>query len=373
MNLIHVVQSGDTLYSIGNEYGVDYRLIAENNQIPVNETLVVGQTLVIMKEDKKFRKIDVNGFVIPNIDISTLEYVLPNLTYLSIFSYKINADGTLNDIDDKNLIDIAKEYDVAPLMVVTNIVSRFDSDLINTVLNSDELQDRLIDNILVVLKEKGYMGINIDFEYVYPEDKEKYISFMKKLKEKLTDNYILSISLAPKTSSDQKGLLYEAHDYKAFGEIVDFVILMTYEWGYSGGPARAVAPVNLVSKVLDYAIGEINPNKILMGIPNYGYDWITPFEQGNLARSIDNYEAVNLARDNKQAISYDYDAENPYFNYMNSEKHEVWFEDARSIQAKLDLVIKYNLRGVSYWTINRFFPQNYLILDSMFEINKIPM
>lgn len=147
---------------------------------------------------------------------------------------------------------------------------------------------------------------------------------------------------------------------------------MTYEWGYSGGPARAVAPINLVENVIAYAVTRIPPSKILMGIPNYGYYWTLPYIQGNLAKSISNYDEVILALNNNQRINYDTEAETPYFNYIDQEgvEHEVWFEDARSILAKLDLVLKYNLSGVSYWTIDRKFPQNYLVLKSLFNIIK---
>jgi spore germination protein len=147
---------------------------------------------------------------------------------------------------------------------------------------------------------------------------------------------------------------------------------MTYEWGYSGGPARAVAPINLVEDVLRYAIKKMPSKKILMGIPNYGYDWTLPYKEGSLAKSVGNDEAVALARNNNQAINYSVEDQVPHFNYFDSsqKEHEVWFEDARSIQAKLNLVNKYSLRGVSYWTLKNPFPQNYLVLNSMFKITK---
>ena len=156
------------------------------------------------------------------------------------------------------------------------------------------------------------------------------------------------------------------------GQLADYVILMTYEWGYSRGPARAVAPVNLVERVVAYAVSEIPSNKILMGIPNYGYDWLLPFKEGNIARSVGNYEAVLLAISSNQSINYDEEAQAPFFNYYDplGIRHEVWFEDARSIQTKLNLVLKYDLEGISYWTINRIFPQNYFVLNSMFDIKK---
>lgn len=301
--------------------------------------------------------------------------VLPHLTYLSIFSYHVNSDGSLNLINDNDLIDTSKSFNTTPIMVITNIGmnNRFDSDLVHIILNNESIQNQLINNIINIMQEKNYNGLNVDFEYIYPEDKDAYIVFLNKVNGEIKKyNYLLSVSVAPKISDTQMGLLYEAHDYQRIGEIADHVILMTYEWGYSGGPARAVAPIDLIQKVLDYAVTRIPPNKILMGIPNYGYDWKLPYMVGNLAMSIGNYEAVDIARKYNQSISYSYKDQAPYFNYFDQDatKHEVWFEDARSIQAKLELVVKYNLGGVSYWTINRPFPQNYLVLDYLYTIKK---
>jgi len=337
--------------------------------------LVVGQTLVILTDDVvKEREITVNGYAFPNIQDDVLAKVLPFLTYLSIFSYHVNYNGSLKIINDEDLINTAKENNVTPIMVITNIGNegRFDSDLAHEVLTNPEVQNKVITNILNIITSKGYGGLNIDFEYVYPEDRKAFIEFISKIKTELNNELPLFVALAPKTSSDQPGLLYEAHDYKMIGQLADYVILMTYEWGYSRGPARAVAPVNLVERVVAYAVSEIPSNKILMGIPNYGYDWLLPFKEGNIARSVGNYEAVLLAISSNQSINYDEEAQAPFFNYYDplGIRHEVWFEDARSIQTKLNLVLKYDLEGISYWTINRIFPQNYFVLNSMFDIKK---
>lgn len=376
--VIHVVNPGDTLYKIGQIYNIDYQKIAYDNQIDPNQPLVVGQTLVIIYNDniKKFRKIEVNGYTFPGIDNDLLSQVLPYLTYLSIFSYQVIDEGNLKLVNDDYLIEVAKINNVSPIMVVTNIglSGRFDSDLAHSILKKEDIQDKLISNILTIMREKEYDGLNIDFEYIYPEDKTLFMNFLNKIKEKLIEyDYLLFVSLAPKINAEQPGILYEAHDYKIVGELADRVILMTYEWGYSGGPARAVAPTRLVQKVLDYAITEIPSDKILMGIPNYGYDWILPYVKGTFAKSVGNYEAVEIAKNYRQAINYNYIEQAPFFNYYDpiSGLHEVWFEDARSIQSKLELIIKYNLAGASYWTLNRFFPQNYLVLNALFDIKKI--
>ena len=145
-----------------------------------------------------------------------------------------------------------------------------------------------------------------------------------------------------------------------------------YEWGYTYGPAMAVAPLNMVERVLNYAVKEIPSEKILMGVPNYGYDWTLPFIEGTAARAVSNIRAVTLAGEVNASINFDETAKAPYFNYFdsNQRKHEVWFEDARSLQAKYELVNKYNLGGISFWNLNTLFRTNFLVLESMYTIMK---
>src|SRR5699024_11587626 len=115
-----------------------------------------------------------------------------------------------------------------------------------------------------------------------------YNNFLRKIAPRLhQEGLLLSTALAPKTRSTQTGLLYEAHDYAAHGEIADFSVLMTYEWGYSAGLPLPVSPINEVQKVLDYAISVMPSDKILMGQNLYGYDWTLPFVQGESFRSED--------------------------------------------------------------------------------------
>ena len=181
-----------------------------------------------------------------------------------------------------------------------------------------------------------------------------------------------SVALAPKQSADQKGLLYEGKDYKGLGEAADYVLLMTYEWGYTYGPPMAVAPIFQVRKVLDYAVTEIPREKIRLGIPNYGYDWQLPFNKGvTKARTIGNVEAVQIAVENGAEILFDETAQSPYFNYEKEGIwHEVWFEDVRSMQAKFDLMKEYRLNGAGYWQIMRFFRSNWVLMASQFDIVK---
>ncbi len=371
----HTVVSGDTLFKISQMYGVS--LVDLNNanpQITNPLNLQIGSVVNIPQPNKP--EIEVNGYCFVNISDEVLDKTLPSLTYLSIFSYEVLPTGELLNIrNDGRLIEKARNSNVAPMMVITNIEnnSSFSSELAHQIFSNPTAQANLINNIIAVMQQKNYYGVDVDFEYLYPEDREAYNNFLKVLTKAVHPlGYIVTTAVAPKLSDNQQGILYEAHDYKAHGQIVDHVIIMTYEWGYTYGPPMAVAPKNQVQRVIEYATSVMPSTKILMGMPNYGYDWNIPFVEGSAARAISNVGAVDLARSVGSFIQFDNLQKAPYFNYFTpGQEHEVWFEDARSTYSRLQLVNEYNLGGVSYWTINQYFPQNWLVLNSMFKVKKL--
>ena len=230
----------------------------------------------------------------------------------------------------------------------------------------------MIDRIFAYAEKYRLADIHIDFENIEANDKEAYNQFLRNIKARLPRGYTLSVTLVPKTSSKQSGKTYTAHDYKVQGEIADFVIIMTYDWGWQGGPPMAVSPINEVEKVINYAISEMPASKIMMGQNLYGFDWKIPFQQGTNARALSAKQAVQLAVRWGAIIQYDKKAQAPYFKYTdeNGQNHEVWFEDARSIQAKFDLIRRKYLRGIAYWKLGLPFPQNWALLRENFRINK---
>jgi len=373
----HVVAPGESIYSIAGAYRIGVgEILSANPQIANPAQISVGQIIVIPPRTINFGTTEVNGYAFPNTDREVLRKTLPYLTYLSIFSYQVNSNGSLSTIPDEPLIQAARAAGVAPLMVVTNIEEGggFSSDIAHSLLTDDTAQNNLIDNILRTLEEKNYHGLDIDFEYIYPYDRESYNNFLRRITRTLRPlGYSITTALAPKISAEQQGILYEAHDYPVHGALVDHVILMTYEWGYTYSPPMAVAPINEVRKVLNYAITAIPRQKIFMGIPNYGYNWTLPYRPGTAAVTVSNTGAVDLARREGAAIRYDETSRAPFFTYYDDSGalHEVWFEDARSILAKLTLANEFRVGGLSYWTIGRYFPQNWLVLSSVYNIRKI--
>ncbi len=377
---IYVVKKNDTLDKIAAAFMVSAEDIAYDNQIAAPYPLAVGQALLIPTEDEiaPKRKVRVNGYAYPYIRTDVLTETLPYLTTLSVFSYGFTANGNLipPKTDDSRMIQEAWTQGTAPILVLTPFdqTGMFNNYLISEITHNMTAQQTLIDEMLLLMEEKGFAGIDLDFEYILPEDRIPYAEFVANVRAQAAPKgYPVSVALAPKTSANQRGLLYEGKDYKLLGAAADSVLLMTYEWGYTYGPPMAVAPINKVREVVEYAVTEIPTEKIDLGIPNYGYDWTLPFVQGvSKARTISNVEAVQLAIENDAAIQFDQTAMSPYFRYeKDGVQHEVWFEDVRSMKEKFQLITDYNLRRMEYWQIMRLFRANWLLLADTFDIHRL--
>lgn len=370
----YTIKLGDTLPAIAQRYGVTVQSILQANQLNIYSPIYLGQTLLIPKRIRTQIEVNIYTTSISEQTGKEITNVGRYLTYISPFTYTFKTDGTIVTIKDTPILAASKAQRIAPLLVLSNLAGgSFSSDLAATLLRNSALQETLITNILKIIRAKGYTGLSFDFENVYPEDRENYENFLIRTANALhKEGLSLSTAMPPKISGQQQGLLYEAHDYAAQGQIADFVTLMTYEWGWAGGPPLAIAPINEVQRVLNYAVTVIPRNKILMGIPLYGRDWKIPWVQGTRAKVVSHLEAIRLAAKYGATISYHEIYQSPYFHYTDEtgQQHEVWFEDARSMQAKFDTVKQYGLRGISYWKLENQFAQQWAVQDDYFTIQK---
>lgn len=419
---IHVVQPGDTMYQLSQQYGVPMERLLQDNQLPDPSQLVVGQTIVVQYPElthtvkagdslysiaqmhnttvsqllrnnpalqgrdliypgqvivvkyasKPRGSLTVNAYAYPSIDRSLLRATLPYLSQLTPFTYRFDEEDLI-PLQDESLVNAALQSRVAPILHLSNLdkQERFSAELAHELLEDEDDQRELIETILRTVDRKGYQGVDVDFEYVRAEDAERYAAFLARLRRGLAPRGLpLIAALAPKTSADQPGRLYEGIDYHLIAQSVDFALLMTYEWGNLTSPPMAVAPLPQVRRVVEYALTEFYPNQLYLGIPNYGYNWTLPFRENSRAQSLNNVEAVRLAWNRRAAIRYDEQAQSPWFRYVDDRggEHEVWFEDARSIQSKLNLAFDYGLYGVGIWNLDRPFPQGWAVVNAMADI-----
>lgn len=374
---IYVVVLGDTIEGISEKTGAPVETIIYANQLVYPYALAIGQALLIPGEQEADRGIRTNGYAYTYINSWVLNETLPYLSELSVFSYGFTMEGDLvkPPMEDVGMVQAARAAGVLPILTLTPLDAsgQFNNNLITAAVQNPSVKENLINQLMEMVRVKGYGGVDIDFEYIKREDRDAFTAFAAETAQALhEEGYQLSVALAPKTSAGQPGLLYEGKDYAALGAIADHVLLMTYEWGYKYGPNMAVAPLNMVRRVVEYALTEIPAEKIDLGIPNYGYDWPLPFERGvTAARTIGNVEAVQIAIENDAVIYFDETAKSPYFNYeKDGIAHEVWFEDPRSMNAKLDLVAEYGLRGTGWWQLMRWWRAGWLVTEQRFFITQ---
>lgn len=370
--VVHTVEMGERVEQVAENYGITAKELYRRNPFLLGQNyLMAGQQLVIRYEGEKAQTQKISGYVYTYVAGYILREALLYIHDMLVFSYGFTMQGELvpPQANDEWLIREAKRFQVRPILVLTPFSQNgtFNNMLVKEVVKNKEMQEQLIGNLLEMVEEKGYAGVDVDFEFILPENREGYTEFVSNLRNAMNEaGYTVSAALAPKISAEQRGIIYEGMDYRMLGEAADEVFLMTYEWGYTYGPPMAVAPVNKVREVLDYAVAEIAREKIMMGIPNYGYDWPLPFEQGvTKAKTIGNVEAVRIASQNGAEIAFDETAQSPFFRYWTEGKqHEVWFEDVRSIRAKGKMAEEYGLRGFGYWNLMRMFRANWMLISS---------
>lgn len=366
----HTVQSGESLFSIAANYSVTVNELYKNNlRLRGQPDIRAGESLVIKIDKTPFGSKTIGGYAYPTISTPVLNTALPFMNYLIPFTYGFTQTGELIPPDDALLRERAPVYGTSTLLHLSTLTESglFSTENGTYLMEHRELWSVLLENILATLRKNGFSGLDIDFEYLGKQNAAAYVEFVAYMRENLNrEGYTVTVALAPKVSDDQPGTLYEGHDYAGLGEAANFVLLMTYEWGYTYGPAQAVAPIPNIRRVIEYALTRIPPEKIYQGIPNYGYDFIIPFVLGeSRANSISTKEAYALACRTRSVIDFDEVAMSPYFYYTEGNKtHMVWFEDVRSIREKLRLTFEYGLHGALYWNLDRENAQNLTVLNS---------
>lgn len=231
---VHSVREGESLTSIAAAYETTVRRLWQNNwQLGGGTELYPGQTLVISYLETPIGRGFFNGYAYPFINSRLLDQQLPFLSSLTPFTYGINADGGLLPLNDDALLSAAQQHGTRPVLHLSSYTEEdtFDTQRAAMVLTEQEVQNRLIGELQRMMERKGFAGVDVDFEYLPATLAAPYAAFLSRLRELFNpQGWFVWAALAPKTSRNQPGLLYEGHDYAAIGAAVNGVLLMTYGW-----------------------------------------------------------------------------------------------------------------------------------------------
>ncbi|ROR25244.1 spore germination protein [Mobilisporobacter senegalensis] len=376
---VYIVREGDSLQSIANSYGVPIMQLLRNNPFLSGRDVIYEGELLVISYDTQNR-VSINAFAYPFINRDILRKTLPYLTYLTIFNYRSLEDGEIVGNDETEVIQIARAYGVAPIMSLSTLTYQGTSDIgaLNSILYNEDILTRHIENILTILRTKEYYGLNFSVVNLNQENQQAYDNFITRLSYRLKEEgYLLFITISPKIVISTNEVTFEKLDYTTFGQVADGILLLSYGWGYAVGPPSASTPAYLTRAILDYAITMIPRYKIETGISTIGYQWQRPYIIGvSRANSLNTDAAIELALQAGVPILFDEYSQAPYYEYTNYVSGEpvhymVWFKDARSIDALMSFIPEYGIQGAAIWNIMSYFTQMWLVINSQYEIIKI--
>jgi spore germination protein len=276
-----------------------------------------------------------------------------SMTGVGPFWYKATKDGSIETKDSQIVYDTARDLKLKMYPLITNKTGSTEE-----LLGNPEVRSKAIDNIVKLVQEKQYDGINIDFELLPPAQRDNLTSFMAELYPKMQGiNKAVIISVFPQVdvAEDVSG----AYNYPELAKNADFLQIMTYDHHWSTSKPGPIAPIDWYEKNIKYAIDNCGgPQKVIIGVGLYGYDWV-----GKEGETITYVDAIVRAEQHEAKIMYDETVQAPHFSYKD---HEVWFENDKSIAAKLDIIAKYNPAGIALWRLGQEQPEVWPLIDSKF-------
>ena len=274
-------------------------------------------------------------------------------------------DLQLSGYDSEFLFSEASNRD--DQVVLVRITNSFNPSVSDRILNDPRYTQEALDAIEAVL-ERGYDGVNINFEDVNPQDRQALSQFMSLLWRRLADDYIITMAVPAKVVDNPAHGWSGAFDYPILGRYVHYLMPMAYDFHWSTAAPGPVAPVNWVENVVKYTLSTMSADKILLGAPFYGYDW----EDNNEPhRSQSRWwpTAVSLAQQHGATIESSETCQTPFFRYTTDEgvQRIVYFENENSLRARLSLVTQYELAGVAFWRFGQEAPVAWSVIHEVLD------
>ena len=366
---LYIVRPGDSLSAIAKSCHTSPEALVRRNQLGDPRRLCPGLSLVLEgKAGAAPAVTELCAALSPQAEPELADTLLPNLSWLCIQGSRLTAQGGLNLPEQEQLLRLAHRHQAMPLLTVSNLdQGGFSPALAHTLVSHEEAGRALTDNILKALESQGCRGIDLSFQYLYPFDREAYSAFARRLGEALhSAGYYFFCSLAPKTQATAEAPLCAGQDYAALGAAADRLILLAHGWGGAFTAPQAIAPLDRVTAALDYAAALIPRGKLLLSLSWGGCAWVLPWRQGDAARPMSAALAVDTAVAAGAEIRYDAAAQAPFFLCPGAggKRRIIWYEDSRSLLARLELARSRGLAGVSLWPQDRLYRPGLHMLQS---------
>jgi spore germination protein len=371
----YTIQDGDSLEDIARRYNKSIMELLRNNPyLSERQYIYPGEVIVISYQGEKIRRISTNGFVYPFVNIDILKKTLPFLTYLTVYSYYYTDQGEIIDINDTEIVQTSLMYGVAPIMMLSGYSTNQEEEIETThrILIDENIQNRLINNLTIILKSKGYHGVSFKTPYIRPEDRQLYVEFIKKLSSRLKlGGFETFVTLTLSVFEILSNIRYNELQYADLGLYADKISVMPYEFGFTFGISPTVVAYNTLDNILSFLTDYIPSEIIETGLNTIGYLFKLPnTDRSARGQSLTYDSVITLARETGAEILFDEVSKASFFQFFTQDEYFVRFRDARGIDAILSLVTANDLDGVAIWNCMFFYNQLWLVVNSQYEINK---
>jgi spore germination protein YaaH len=291
---------------------------------------------------------------------------------ISPFWYRVEADGNVTPYttdggatyEDSSILSFLRADGILVIPTVANILNGvWDGALVSRIIADPALTALNIGSLVQLAITHGYDGIDLDYENLSASDRLAFTSFVNQLAAALHANgKLLTVNVYAKTSEPGTWSGPQAQDWWAIGQVVDQVRIMTYEYHWSTSGAGPISPVDWVGDVLAFARATIPAQKIIQGVPLYGYDWV-----GQSGVDLVWEQTMALVQQYGAIVQWDATSASPWFEYVAQRtRHTVWFENAPSVDAKLQVNVAQDVGGVSFWRLGGQDPEVWSTLRTRF-------
>lgn len=284
------------------------------------------------------------------------------LTEISPFWYELAPDGGISNSPGAENAKALKKMR-ARVKTVVPTISCSDGPISDSVMKDPAKRAIQISRIVSKTEEFDYDGIDIDYENLPADDRDIFSRFTSELSAALHrkgKKLVVTVNAKTGEPGDWNGA--QSHDYAAIGAAADYVRVMAYDQHYAGGDPGPVAGIGWVEQVIKFSLSKIAKDKLVLGVPAYGYDW----PSAGRGQSVVHDEAAAKSLANRAPVQWDERSASSFFAYSDdSGAHTVWFENRRSLQAKFELARKYDLAGVVIWRLGREDKSAYPALRSL--------
>jgi spore germination protein YaaH len=303
--------------------------------------------------------------------LETIKHNHEVFTEISPFWYTLEESGEIIPFPfsdgwykDQSMISLLRQEEIKLTPTIANYQDgNWGTAVVSRIINDSELMRRHIDNIVNLVVSRGYDGIDIDYEALFAHDRDAFSDFIGELASALhAKEKSLSVVVYVKTFDPGYGSA-QAYDYAALGRAADQVRLMVYNKHWTTSAPGPIAPIRWVERVASFAVQEIPREKIILGFGLYGIDWVD-----RRGREIEWREVVELVNAYDAEVLWDSASHSPWFEYTDPEgkSHTVWFENAFSIQHKLEVAQMHGVARVYFWRLGGEDPRVWQVVESEF-------